>query len=108
MLADYRRGRTRREDICDAHPELLRAARHLGDATDEDCPVCAAPGLRHVSYAYGDGLRRANGRPIGSRAELERLGAAHDEFRLYVVEVCIECAWNQLLGTYLVGRRHAV
>jgi hypothetical protein len=107
-LRDVKLGRVDRVDVCDAHPDLLRAARNLGRETVDTCPVCAAPGLRTVSYVYGDKLREANGRPVASDAELERLGARHDEFRLYVVEVCLACAWNYLVRTFLLGRRHAV
>src|SRR5674476_1046851 len=40
LLAKVAAGVLRYEDICDAHPELLRAARNLGRSTGETCPVC--------------------------------------------------------------------
>ena len=55
-LRDLRRGAVMERDVCDAHPELLRAARNMAAPTDDDCPVCGIPGLRHVRYAYGTGL----------------------------------------------------
>lgn len=107
VLRDWRLGRLSRLDVCDAHPELLRAARHVGEETAQECPICEKTNLRLVSYVYGDGLKGANGRCITHAAELERLGRACDEFACYVVEVCTECSWNHLARSYLLGRRHA-
>ena len=108
VLRDWRRGRLSRLDVCDAHPELVRAARHVGEETLHDCPICEKVKLRLVSYVYGDALKAANGRCITSPAELERLGEVCEEFACYVVEVCTECSWNHLIRSYLLGRRHAV
>jgi hypothetical protein len=107
VLRDLRAGRLERDDVCDAHPELLRAGRHIGQPTDQACPVCGQGHLRLVSYVYGDALARANGRCITSGRELERLDAAHEEFTRYVVEVCVDCRWNHLQRHELHGRRHA-
>jgi hypothetical protein len=106
VLRDLERGRVTRLDVCDAHPELLRAGRHLGEPAPFGCPVCEARSLRYVSYVYGNDLRQANGRAITNASELERLGAAHDEFARYVVEVCLECRWNHLTRRELHGRRY--
>jgi hypothetical protein len=107
VLSDLQAGRRERAEVCDAHPELLRAGRNVGVAATDDCPVCGSDGLRLVSYVYGDGLRHANGRCITSATELERLDAEHDEFSRYVVEVCVRCGWNHLQRHELHGRRHA-
>lgn len=106
-LRDWRRGRLSRLDVCDAHPELVRAARNVGEESHLNCPICEKVKLRLVSYVYGDGLKGANGRCITNASELERLGRACDEFACYVVEVCTECSWNHLSRSFLVGRRHA-
>jgi len=106
VLRDLRRGAVSKLDVCDAHPELLRAARSVGTVSPEACPVCGSRELRLVSYVYGDRLKRANGRCV-IETELERPGAAHDEFSRYVVEVCLDCSWNYLRRTSLLGRRHA-
>lgn len=108
VLRDWMLGRLSRLDICDAHPELLRAARHVGEESPRSCPICVEVKLRLVSYVYGDGLKAANGRCVTSAAELERLGQNCDEFACYVVEVCTECFWNHLSRSYLLGRAHAV
>jgi hypothetical protein len=106
-LRDLRRGAVSDRDVCDAHPELLRAARNLATPTDTDCPVCQAPGLRLVRYAYGERLGPANGRAFVGDDEVSRLAERHEEFRVYVVEVCTECSWNFLVRSWLSGRRHS-
>ena len=107
VLRDYRRGTLTKLDVCDAHPELIRAARHIGEEAGLDCPICGGGHVRHVRYVYGEALKHANGRAIASPVELERLGSAVDEFACYVVEVCVDCRWNHLHRRYLFGRAHA-
>jgi hypothetical protein len=106
VLRDLRSGRRERTDVCDAHPELLRAGRHVGHPAGGDCPVCGSAHLRLVSYVYGDALRHANGRCITSDVELERLRNTHEEFSRYIVEVCLDCRWNHLQRHELHGRRY--
>jgi Family of unknown function (DUF5318) len=107
VLRDVRRGSIRRRDVCDAHPELLRAGRNVGERAAHDCPVCGRDCVRYVSYVYGDSLKAANGRCITNAAELDKLAASFEEFACYVVEVCLACGWNHLDRRYLLGRRHA-
>jgi hypothetical protein len=107
VLRDFRRGGLTRLDVCDAHPDLIRAARNVGEGAGRECPVCAGTDLRLVSYVYGDALKAANGRCISFPGELEKLGASIDEFACYVVEVCPDCRWNHLHRRLLLGRRHA-
>lgn len=95
-------GPTCREDVCDAHPYLRLAARHHGEPSDRDCPVCDRQRLVHVSYVYGDSLGRYAGR-VKVAAELESMAREHDEFRVYVVEVCTGCGWNHLVRSYVLG-----
>ena len=76
-------GSTAREDVCDAHPYLVLAARHHGEPTGRTCPVC--------------------------RRVLEEMAHEHGEFRVYVVEVCAGpkrgsgCGWNHLVQSYVLG-----
>ena len=86
-------------------PELLRAARNVGEQTPTPCPVCAAEPLVHVTYVFGDALRQANGR-VWPRNGLADLHRSMDEVACYVVEVCTACYWNHLAQRYLLGRRH--
>jgi hypothetical protein len=108
VLRDLRRGVRSRNDVCDAHPELIRAARNVGERAGGNCPVCGGERLYYVSYVYGDGLKQANGRCLSTPGELDKLRAKHDEFDRYVVEVCTDCHWNHLGRREIVGRRHAV
>jgi len=103
-------------DVCDADPYLLRAARHHGQGTSRRCPVCRREDLVELSYTFGDELGQYSGR-IKSPAELARMAHEHGEFRVYVVEVCQGCEWNHLTSSYVLGdgvprrpprRRHTV
>lgn len=107
ILRDYRRGVLTKLDVCDAHPDLIRAATHVGTDAERECPICESKKVRLVSYVYGDDLKGANGRCITTPTELEKLGASSDEFACYVVEVCIACKWNHLDRRYLLGRGHS-
>lgn len=103
-IDEFHRGRLSRLDICDAHPELLRAARNVGEARSEPCPICEDAGVVLVSYAFGPRLP-AHGRCITTRQELARLGRRNDDVTCYVVEVCPGCSWNHLVRTFPVGVR---
>lgn len=105
VLASVRRGTMGTSDVCDAHPELLRAARNIGSVDDHRCPICSHEALRHVSYVYGEELKRNNGRVVYPTEWLAELAAEHDQFTCYVVEVCTDCAWNHLVRSYEAGRR---
>jgi hypothetical protein len=106
-VAEYRRGRLSRLDVCDAHPELLRAARNVGEATARECPICEDADLVLVSFAFGRGLP-PSGKCVASAAELAKLAARRSDLACYVVEVCPSCSWNHLARTYAVGSRPSV
>jgi hypothetical protein len=102
LLADVHAGRVAVEEVCDAGPYLLRAARFHGEPTEQACPVCRKERLTLVSWVFGDALRHAAGtarRPD----ELERLAALHADFSVHVVEVCRTCRWNHLVLSYVLG-----
>lgn len=101
-LAELRSGSLTRDDACDAHPYLLRAAKYHGEPAGERCPVCGHEPLTHVTYVYGDELGRYAGR-VKATAELAELEREYGEFRVYVVEVCQSCAWNHLAMSYVLG-----
>jgi len=105
LVRQVTRGSVPVAEVCDAHPELLRAARNVGEQTPTPCPVCAAEPLVHVTYVFGDALRQANGR-VWPRTGLADLHRSMDEVACYVVEVCTSCCWNHLAQRYLLGRRH--
>jgi hypothetical protein len=96
-------GQRSREDVCDAHPDLVRAGTHIGILTDEPCPICAEPGMRFVDYAYP---RLSNGRRLGGavrRDDLTRRAARYGELDVFEVEVCINCHWHHLVTSYVLA-----
>ncbi len=101
-LRDVRSGVTSSDDVCDAHPDLVRAARHIGTPTDQSCPMCEDEELTHVSYVFeGKGARTPGGRAVprdALAAQAERFG----ELSVYVVEVCLGCHWHHLIESYLL------
>lgn len=101
LLRNFRRGLLSRLEICDAHPELLRAARYLGADAPGPCPVCRKHELRLLAYVYADGLRRNNGRAFEVREGLE-IAARQRGGACYVVEVCTDCYWNHLSEAFVV------
>jgi hypothetical protein len=101
-LVSLFRGQTTSTDVCDAHPYLLRAAKHHGEPTEDICPVCRRESLTHVTYTYGDALGPYNGR-IKATRELAQMETEIHEFTVYVVEVCQNCAWNHLITSYVLG-----
>ena len=105
LLLGLQTGFISRFDVCDAHPEAMRAARFIGEPADRPCPICGSDDLRLLFYAYGKELKRDSGR-VRRREDLEELTRTVAEFCCYVVEVCTDCSWNHLLRSYLAGRRH--
>jgi hypothetical protein len=101
-LAGLFTGKVSALEACDAHPYLLRAAKHHGEATDRPCPVCRVRPLTLVTYVYGDELGESSGRVRPTR-EIDRLEDLYAELAVYVVEVCSSCAWNHLVTSYVVG-----
>ena len=102
VVRDFHKGRLSRLDVCDAHPELLRAARNLGRSTGEPCPICERVDLVDVTFAFGARLP-AGGRCVSTQAELDRFWKRKDPVACFVVEVCIECSWNHLNRMYPAG-----
>ena len=105
LLRSARTGLLSRLEICDAHPELLRAARYLGAEATRPCPVCDKDELRLLAYVYGESLKANNGRAWEVREGLT-LAAQHHAV-CYIVEVCTGCSWNHLSEAFTarsVGR----
>jgi len=102
LISEYRKGRLAQHEVCDAHPELMRAARECAQPSREDCPICEAHKLVLVSYVFGPRLP-SFGRCITSAKELKALAKRSGEFSCYVVEVCPSCSWNHLARTFLLN-----
>ncbi|MFV2039003.1 MAG: DUF5318 family protein [Acidimicrobiales bacterium] len=101
VINDYRSGRLDTADVCDAHPELRRAAAEYSVPTRDDCPICEDTTLALVSYVFGPRLP-AHGRCVNSLTELDRIRKRKGAFTCYVVEVCPGCAWNHLRRAYVL------
>jgi hypothetical protein len=106
LLRDAQVGLQSYNDLCDAHPELMRAAKHVGELTRSDCPVCAKDKLVLLAYVYGDGLKTDNGR-VWSLETGMRMAAAYPGACCYVVEVCRSCHWNHLREAFTARRTAA-
>jgi hypothetical protein len=104
LVNEYRRGRLRRDQVCDAHPELIRAAKNVGAPSSITCPICEETNLVLVTYVFGPKLP-AHGRCIGSRKDLVDLDRREDDLDAYVVEACVNCHWHHLLRVMPVGGR---
>ena len=112
-------GAVRTVDVCDAHPELMRAARNIGTPSRHACPICRLADeradvpnddtetLRLVTYVFGDSLKQRSGHVVWNRADLEHLARKHQSVTAYVIECCLVCGWNHLVESFLVGRAHA-
>ena len=105
VVKEFKKGRLTRLDVCDAHPELLRNAKHASRPATEECPICETPGeLRLVTYVFGSRLP-PSGRCILSAKEMAKLDRGRADLAAYVVEVCRACNWNHLLQSFPVGNR---
>jgi hypothetical protein len=103
LQALRRPGRTlARQEACDADPMLIRAAKHHGEPSNVDCPVCESTDLVNLHYVFGDQLGQYSGR-IKRTTELEEMAHEFGEFKVVVVEVCPACGWNQMILSYLLG-----
>lgn len=89
-------------DACDADPLLIRSARHHGERSQVSCPICRVDHLTNLNFVFGDQLGQYSGR-IKSTPELEAMENEYGEFAVRVVEVCVECGWNHLIASYLLG-----
>jgi hypothetical protein len=104
LINEFRRGRLRRDQVCDAHPELIRAAANVGTLTSVRCPICADADLRLVTYVFGPRLP-AHGKVVTTAAEAAQLDRRPDELAAYVVEACVECRWHHLRRVVPMGGR---
>ncbi len=102
LLAEVYAGRVGVTEVCDATPYLLRAAKFHGEPSAVTCPMCRKEPLTLVSWVYGDALKHAAG-SARTADELSRMAALHEEFSVYVVEVCRTCSWNHLVQSYVLG-----
>jgi hypothetical protein len=104
LITEYRKGRLARHQVCDAHPELVRAAKGIGRETRTECPICEEDRLVHVTYVFGPRLP-PSGKCISEPGEMAALDRRADQLTAYVVEVCRSCSWHHLVRTVPIGGR---
>ena len=104
LINEFRRGRLRQDQVCDAHPELIRAAGNIGTESRTSCPICQQVKLRLVTYVFGSRLP-AHGRCVSNAKEMAALNQRSEDLTAYVVEACIGCKWHHLLRVLPVGGR---
>jgi hypothetical protein len=104
VVSEFRKGRLARHEVCDAHPELRRAASQASEPTSMDCPICEEDRVVLVTYAFGSRLP-ASGRCITAKGELTKLAKGRSQLACYVVEVCPSCSWNHLARSFLLGQQ---
>ena len=104
LLRDVRTGLRSTYDVCDAHPDLVRAGRHVGEAIEDPCPICEGDAtLRLVTFVFGRHIGRHSGRVV-ERAGLDRMRQRYGQLNVYTVEVCTECSWHHLRESFWLGR----
>jgi hypothetical protein len=104
LINEYKRKRLSQEQVCDAHPELIRAAKNVGTAASTPCPICEEDQLRLVTYVFGPRLP-AHGKCVTTAKEMRALDRRHEELSAYVVEACVACRWHHLRSVLPVGGR---
>lgn len=86
-------------ELCDAHPELMRAAKHVGEPATHECPVCDEESLKLLAYVFADELNSNSGRVWSIKSALT-MTARFPGAACYIVEVCTNCQWNHLTETF--------
>lgn len=100
LLREVTEGTRPLDDVCDAHPDLVRAGTHIGSAAAAPCPLCNRDVLKHVSYVFeGKGPRTPSGRAVPAEA-LVRYAERYGDLTVYTVEVCTACHWHHLVESY--------
>lgn len=104
LVNQVKKGRVSRDSVCDAHPELIRAARNLGEPTSTRCPICERENVVLVTYIFGHGLPK-HGKCVTDRRDVEKLQRTPHDYAAYVVEACVSCRWHHLLKVLPVHGR---
>jgi hypothetical protein len=102
VVSEFRKGRLAQHDVCDAHPELRRAATECSEPTRQLCPICEDANVVLVTYVFGPRLP-AHGRCVTRKGELRTLARRSGDHAAYVVEVCPGCWWNHLARSFVLS-----
>ncbi len=74
VLVKYASGEASIHEVCDAHPELLRAAHNYAVPMEGNCPICEEATLVVVTYVFGPRLP-SHGRCVNSQKDHDHKGA---------------------------------
>lgn len=101
VLRDVESGVKGPTDVCDAHPELLRAGTHIGTRVDDECPICQRAALSQVTYVFtGRATKRGEGGRAVPRDSLVQQVKRFGDLNVFTVEVCLGCHWHHLLESF--------
>jgi hypothetical protein len=100
LLREVISGSRSSDDVRDAHPDLVRAGKHIGYEVRDACPLCESAGLRQVSYVFEGKNRKNGGGRAVPRESLARQAERHGDLTVYTVEVCIDCHWHHLIESF--------
>jgi hypothetical protein len=98
LINQVRLGRLRRDEVCDAHPRMIRAPATSVPRPDGLPDLWG--NLRIVTYVFGHRLP-AHGRCVSTATEMRRLSDRGDgQATAYMVEACTACRWHHLLRVW--------
>lgn len=98
LLRQLASGARAGDEVRDGHPDLYRAAQHLGTPMDQSCPLCERE-LTKVIYVFDDPVRHPGGRAVPAESlpgHVDRFG----QVRVFEVEACCGCHWHHLIESY--------
>lgn len=102
VIDKVRSGQLAPHDVCDAHPDLRRAAAAYGVPSRVRCPICEQAMTVRVTYVFGPRLPKS-GRCVSKESDLASYDVGRTVYSSYVVEVCRECWWHHLLRMVPLG-----
>ena len=82
-------------EVCDAHPELVRAAQEVGEPTRIDCPICEEAKVVLVTYVFGPRLPPF-GRCVTTKARVRQARPAARAVGGLRGRGVPACSWNHL------------
>ncbi len=104
-IRDVQEGMRTPADVRDAHPDLVRAGKHIGEVVAKGCPLCKKDDLRHVTYIFPTWGKTKNRGQAVPRASVGNFRKRFGDLAVYTVEVCIGCKWHHLVEKLDVAAR---
>ena len=72
LINEVKKRRISKDSVCDAHPELIRAARNIGEPSKTICPICEEVNVVLVTYVFGHGLPK-HGKCVTDASDIDKL-----------------------------------